>query len=83
MTDSPLSNISNWKICCGRFPKQEIIYFTQVLAIYVIIIASLVNLSLSIEKNEIWISLLSICIGFLIPAPTIKDGRFLSDSTIQ
>jgi FtsH-binding integral membrane protein len=43
--------------------------------VYVIIVTSIVNLSLQNGKNELWITLLSIAIGYALPKPTLKVAK--------
>ena len=62
---------NNWSCCCVRLPAQQIIYFSQVLIAYVVIIVSLVNLSLFDANVPLWSSLLSGTIGYLLPNPSI------------
>src|ERR1700721_4097761 len=70
---SCLSSIGDkWSTVCGIFPKEEVIYFTQVTAIYIIIITCLINLSLKNGVDTVWASLLSGSIGYLLPAPNIR-----------
>jgi hypothetical protein len=53
-----------WKLWGGRkLPKPEIVYLSQIVILYIIIIVSLINLSLDRGENALWISLLSLCIG--------------------
>jgi hypothetical protein len=42
----------------SKLPKLEIVYFCQMIVVYVIIVTSIVNLSLQNGKNELWITLL-------------------------
>jgi hypothetical protein len=73
-----------WGTVCGKLPKREIIYFCQVVAIYIIIIACIVNLSLGSDKDSLWASMLSGCIGYLLPSPKIqknKNDSLLPDAT--
>lgn len=63
-----------WRVCWSSFPKEEIIYFVQVLIAYTVIIVSLVNLCLTTEHSAIWGTLVSGCIGYLFPAPTLNHG---------
>jgi hypothetical protein len=56
-----------WKLWGGRkLPKPELVYISQIIILYVIIICSLINLSLGRGENALWISLLSLCIGVRI-----------------
>ena len=64
-----------WRLCWSSFPKEEIIYIVQVLIAYVVIIVSLVNLCLTTQHSTIWATLISGCIGYLFPAPTLNNNN--------
>jgi hypothetical protein len=86
--DSPqLSTVSRaWLTACGKLPKEEVVYFSQVIVVLIVVIACIVNLSFGDAKNDtLWSSMLSGCVGYLLPAPKIgkKDVAFLSDATQQ
>ncbi len=65
-----------WTVLGNNVPKSEIVYFSQILIVYVIIITSIVNLSLKNGNSELWISLLCSAIGYALPAPALnrKNG---------
>ena len=63
------SNEERWHLLGTRVPKAEIVYFSQMLIVYVIIITSIINFSLQNGSTELWISLLSSCIGYALPNP--------------
>ena len=81
----PNSIGEKWTTVCGKFPKEEVIYFTQVTAIYIIIITCLFNLSLRNGNDTVWASLLSGSIGYLLPSPNIrkKNVTLLPDAPEQ
>jgi hypothetical protein len=54
-----------------RFPKSEVVFFTQIILIYIVCVCSLVNLSLG-NKNQLWTILLTSCLGYLMPNPSLK-----------
>ena len=64
-----------WDVMGGKLHKSEIVYFCQMIVVYVIIVTSIVNLSLQNGKNELWITLLSIAIGYALPKPTLKVAK--------
>ena len=66
------SNSDKWHLLGTRVPKTEIVYFCQMIIVYIIIIASIVNLSIRNGSSELWISLLSSCIGYALPNPKLK-----------
>ena len=67
-----LRSNNEWRTCCGRAPREQIVFFTQVIIAYVVIITSLINLCLSSQNTCLWATLVSGTIGYLLPAPTIK-----------
>lgn len=55
---------------------NTVIVVAQVLVIFVVISVSLLNLTRGDKKKELWVSLLSSCVGYLLPSPlTKKDVR--------
>jgi hypothetical protein len=56
-------NIERWNLLGIRLPKSEIVYFCQMLVVYIIMITSIINLSLQNGKVEFWLTLLSSAIG--------------------
>ena len=67
-----LSNTEKWHLLGARIPKAEIVYFCQMTIVYIIIITAIINLSLQNGSTELWISLLSSCIGYALPSPNLK-----------
>jgi FtsH-binding integral membrane protein len=57
----------------SKLRKSEIVYFCQMIVVYVIIVTSIVNLSLQNGKNELWITILSSAIGYALP--TLKVAK--------
>ena len=66
------SNCERWHLLGNRVPQAKIVYFCQMIIVYVIIITSIINLSLQDRSSELWISLLSSCIGYALPSPKLK-----------
>ena len=66
------SNGERWHLLGTRVPQAEIVYFCQMIIVYVIIITSIANLSIQNGSTELWISLLSSCIGYALPSPKLK-----------
>ena len=61
---------------CGvDLPRMEITYLIQIIVLYAIIITSLTNLCLKNGPLNLWISLLSSSIGYLLPQPTLSPKR--------
>jgi len=65
-------------------PADQIIFFTQVLIAYIVIIVCLVNLCLYDTNVCLWSSLASGTIDYLLPNPTLKSKhvRVLSETAV-
>lgn len=74
---SDLSEREVWNIFGYSVPKQEVVFFSQIIALYIVIFVCLINLCLGKERNDIWISLLSASIGYLLPNPSLKQRKMI------
>ena len=59
----------------GTPHASHIRYICQVIVLICIIAFSLYNLSVKTTDRELWVSLLSSCTGYLLPAPKIPKKR--------
>ena len=75
MEETTSSTDQDWQILGVKIPKNEVVFFSQVIILYIVIITCIVNLSINKQHNEVWIGLLSSCIGFLLPNPSIKRNK--------
>ena len=66
------SSGERWNLLGSRLPKSEIVYFCQMLVVYIVIVTSIVNLSLQNGNSELWIAMLSSAIGYALPSPSLK-----------
>jgi hypothetical protein len=71
---STQSGSSNWPLLGSKLPKLEIVFFTQVILLYIVIGVSLVNLSIG-RTEELWILLLCSCLGYILPNPSLKSRK--------
>lgn len=69
----PVSRL--WNVFGKQLPRSEIVFICQILLIYAVTIVSLVNLTLGSEPSQLWISLLSGSLGYLLPNPTITTNK--------
>ena len=79
-TETPVLRLNDtgqhWPLFGTRVPKTEIVFFCQVIIIYTIIVWSFYNLTTKDENATLWTSLLSSCLGYLLPSPTLKRDDF-------
>ena len=66
------SSDRSWHLLGKRLPKSEIVFFSQVILIYIVVVTAIVNLSVYKDNNRLWISLLSGALGYLLPNPRLK-----------
>lgn len=71
-----------WDIFGYSIPKMEVVFFSQIVALYIVIIACLINLSIGNEGKELWISLLSASIGYILPNPSIKKTKIIANRNV-
>jgi len=66
-----------WNVFGYSIPKLEVVYISQVIALYLLIFTCLINLSIRNDKSELWCSLLSSSIGYLLPNPSLKREKII------
>ncbi len=73
--DDQSENRSNWKFFGERVPKAEIVFGSQVVMLYIVIIVCLVNLTMGNGDSNLWTALLSSSLGYMLPSPTLKTVK--------
>lgn len=66
-----------WNCFGYSMPKLEVVYFSQIIILYLVIIVCLINLSIRNEGVEVWWSLLSASIGYILPNPSLKKNKLI------
>lgn len=76
---------SKWNCFGYHFPRREVVYFSQTILIYIVILACLLNLSIGNGESNLWVALLGSCLGYILPQPSMtdNDGTFLRHSSQQ
>ena len=64
-----------WKWCGSDYPRREIVFLAQVLAVYTVVIASIYNLTVDTGHKELWIALLSSALGYMLPCPALDASK--------
>ena len=62
----------SWVFFGEKLPRSEIVYFTQIFLLFLIIVTAITNLSLTSGQEELWITLLCTSVGYILPSPDIK-----------
>lgn len=81
---SDIKSVTSSDVFTRKRKPIELVTVCQVAAIFVVIIACVVNLSVGEDKAVLWSSLLSGSLGYLLPAPKVRrNGRVLSDVAVE
>jgi hypothetical protein len=60
-----------WVLGGRVLPRSEIVFFCQMVIIFIVIVTSIINLSLG-AQSELWLILLSTSLGAILPNPNMK-----------
>ena len=65
-----------WHLFGPECTKEEIVFFCQVIILYMVIVVSIYNLTVGHDDSTLWTALLSSSLGYLLPNPSVKreDG---------
>jgi len=65
---------SRWTLCCSSVYKAEVIYITQIIFLFTILLFSIVQITIKAPNIEIYFSLISTIIGLIIPSPKMTKN---------
>lgn len=60
-----------WNILGKKLPDNEVVFFAQVILVYIVILTSIINLSRGAGDSNLWTCLMGSCLGYLLPNPKI------------
>ena len=63
------------KLFGNSCPNSTFVFICQIIVVFTVICASIYNLSTNSEDKTLWTSLLSSCIGYILPQPVIKKVK--------
>lgn len=66
-----------WNIFGYAIPKQEVVYFSQIVILYIVIVIGLINITTQNGDSNIWTPIISGSIGYLLPNPSIKKETII------
>jgi len=69
------SGQSKWRACGSSMPKAELVFFSQILVLYIVIVTCIVNLSIGNGDSNLWTALLSSSLGYILPNPSLKRKK--------
>ena len=76
MPDSPVykeeAESDCGRVCKRTHLRENIVFVIQIIAIFTVILACIYNLSAGNTNTKLWISLLSCCVGYILPNPKTR-----------
>ena len=80
VTSQPAVRQSVLRLFSKVIPTKEVVFFSQILVVFGVVVASIYNLSTEgCEQPEMWTALLSSCLGYILPNPKLKRNGVLSN----
>ena len=64
-----------WWVCGSEVPRDEIVFFAQVIISYIVIITCIINLSLQNGDSSLFTTLLSLTLGYILPSPKLQSVK--------
>jgi len=64
--------VERWTVCRSKVPKQEVIFFCQLITSFTVVVVALLNLSLTDRDKALWSTLIGAVLGYLVPNPSIR-----------
>ena len=58
-----------WTLFGNKFSRTALVFLCQVIILYISIITCFVNLTMCNGPNELWITVLSLSLGTILPSP--------------
>lgn len=68
--DLPL--VDHWNLCGKKVSRSAVVFFCQIIILYISILTCFVNLTVKNGPTELWISILSLSLGSILPSPKVK-----------
>ncbi len=65
------SNVG-WFSDCSTPTSNELVYLSQMLFVFIVILTSLYNLTTKTGDDSLWTALLTSCLGYILPNPKIN-----------
>ena len=66
---------SEWTLFGSKFSRIASVFICQVIILYISIITCFVNLTVHNGPNELWITVLSLSLGTILPSPKVRKTK--------
>lgn len=69
-----MDTVSNNSIT--KIRPDTVVFITQILLLFVVVITSLVNLTMEWGNTNLWTMILTGCLGYMLPNPRLKRQKY-------
>ena len=66
---------SEWTLFGSKFSRTALVFLCQVIILYISIITCFINLTVHNGPNKLWITVLSLSLGTLLPSPKVRKSK--------
>ena len=66
---------SEWTLFGSKCSRTALVFICQVIILYISIITCFVNLTACNGPNELWITVLSLSLGTILPSPKVRKTK--------
>jgi hypothetical protein len=66
------NNQNRWDSCCFRLNKQAVLFFSHYTILVILLIVSVIGVFSDHTNRDIWLNLLMLLVGAIMPAPSLK-----------
>ena len=66
---------SEWTLFGSKFSRMALVFLCQVIILYISIITCFVNLTIHNGPNELWITVLSLSLGTILPSRKVRKSK--------
>ena len=66
---------SEWTLFGSKFSRTALVFLCQVIILYISIITCFVNLTVHNGPNKLWITVLSLSLGTILPSPKVRKSK--------
>ena len=63
---------SEWTLFGSKFSRMALVFLCQVIILYTSVITCFGNLTVHNSPNKLWITVLSLSLGTILPSPKVK-----------
>ena len=64
-----------WTLFGSKFSRMALVFLCQIIILYISIITCFVNLTACNGPNELWITVLSLSLGTILPSPKVRKSK--------